>query len=325
MNVAIIGSGNMGRVHAHMAANCGLRIVACGDTRLKNARALAAEYDAKAAVDCLALIRRDDVDIVVVTTPTPSHTDYVIAAARAGKHIFCEKPFGRTVQQCKAAMAEAKKAKVKLFIAHVVRYFQEFEALRAHIEAGKAGHVGFIKTYRGGAYPHGEGDWFGDFSQSGGVTFDCIIHDFDWLRYLLGEPASVFSQNLKTMTSQFMDYALATFTFRNGAITHTVGTWAHPAGFRVKVEVCGDGGMLTFDSAEAPFALMMRESGGGRPGVLLPGSPVTVSPYQLEWQDFIGWLEGKWEPRVTPEDGLAAVRMAAAALESADQGKPVRL
>jgi predicted dehydrogenase len=265
------------------------------------------------------------VDIVAVTTPTPSHAEYVIAAAEAGKHIFCEKPFTRTVEEGQRAIAAAKKAKgVKLFVAHVVRYFQEFDAMRAQVAAGKVGKPGFVKTYRGGVYPHGEGEWFADYAQSGGVCFDCTIHDFDWLRYTFGEPERVFCQNLRNMASEFMDYALVTFRFKSGLISNTVGTWAHPSGFRVKVEICGDNGMLTFDSADTSVSVMKKEM-PGRPAVIVPGSPVDVSPYQLEWEDFLGWLQGNHEPRVRPEDGLAAVRMAAAALESAETGRPVRL
>lgn len=324
MNVGIIGCGNMGRIHARMAANCGLKVVACTDPVAKNAKALAGEYGAVVARDGAALAARPDVDIVVVTTPTPSHAEYVIEAARNGKDVFCEKPFTRTVEEGKRALAAAKKAGVKLFVAHVVRYFQEFEAMREQIAAGKVGKPGFVKTYRGGVYPHGQDDWFGDYAQSGGVTFDCIIHDFDWLRYVFGDVERVFCQNLRDRTSRFMDYSLVTFRFKNGLISNTVGTWAHPSGFRVKVEVCGDNGMLTFDSQETPVSVMKRET-PGRPAVIVPGSPVDVSPYQLEWEDFIGWIEGRDEPRVTPEDGLEAVRMAAAALESAERGRPVRL
>lgn len=325
MNVGIIGSGNIGRVHARMAANCGLKITVCGDTRRENAESLAKEYGAEATTDCRGLAARDDVDIVCVATPTPSHAEYVIAAAQAGKHIFCEKPFCRTVDECRDAIAAAEKAGIKLFVAHVVRYFQEFEAIRAQVRAGEVGDVGFVRTTRGGQYPRGEGDWFGDYAQSGGVTLDAAIHDYDWLRYMFGEPETVFCQNLKDMTSRFLDYSLATFRFKSGVITHTVGTWAQPSGFRVRVEVVGTKGLIRFDSDEAPIRVNRREKEGSGPGVIVPGSPVTVSPYQLEWEDFIGWVEGKHEPRVTAQDGLEAVRMATAALESAETGKEIRL
>ncbi len=323
MNVGIIGCGGMGTLHAQMAANCGLNIVACADIRKEKAVHLAQQHKAQAIEDCFALVRRAEVDIVAICTPTPCHTPYVCAAAQAGKHVFCEKPFGRTLTQCLEAMEVVERAGVKLFVGHVVRYFQEFEAIKAQIRAGQVGKVGFVKTYRGGIFPKGEGLWFSDYEVSGGVVLDTMIHDFDWIRYAFGDPQRVFCQALRR--PDFIDYAIATFRLKNGMIAHAIGTWAHPAGFRVKVEVCGDKGMITFDSAEAPFETMMRKTEAGAPGMIVPGSPVPVSPYQLEWEDFLAWLEGKREPKVKPEDALWSVRMALAALESADTGKPVRL
>jgi UDP-N-acetylglucosamine 3-dehydrogenase len=325
MNVAIIGCNSMGRLHARMASNCGLRIVACGDARLSTAAALADEHVADASDDCMAVIARPDVDIVGIMTPTPTHAQYVIAAAAAGKHIFCEKPFGRTVQECRQAVAAAKKAKVKLFVAHVVRYFQEYEAIRAQIAAGKIGKPGFVKMYRGGICPAGADGWFRDFARSGGVTLDSMIHDFDWLRYTFGEPERIFCQGVRHTTPEFVDYSMATVRMKSGIIAKVIGTWAHPSGFRVEVEVCGDGGMLQYSSTDPVLSMTKRVSAGGMPGMIVPESPVPISPYQLEWQDFLTWIEGRSGARVTPNDALEAVRMATAALESSETGKPVNL
>ena len=104
-----------------------------------------------------------------------------------------------------------------------------------------------------------------------------------------------------------------------------IGTWAHPAGFQVKVEVCGSAGMLQFDSNISSLSAMKREVKGAGPTMIVPSSAEDVSPYELEWRDFIGWIEGKHEPRVTPEDALRAVEIALAALKSADTGRPVEL
>jgi len=321
MNVAIIGCGGMGTSHAQMASNCGLEVVACGDVIGSKAEALAAKYGAEASDDCMGLVQRDDVDLVAVTTPTPQHAPYVIAAAQAGKHVFCEKPFGRTAAQCEEAFAAVEKSGVKLFVGHVVRYFQEFEAIRGQIDTGQVGKVGFVKMYRGGLFPKGEGMWFHDYEQSGGVTFDSSIHDYDWIRYVFGDPERVFCQALQR--TDHIDYALVTLRMESGILVHVIGTWAHPGGFRVKAEVCGDKGVIMFDSAEAPIECMMREVPGEAPGMIVPGSPVPTSPYQLEWEDFFQWIEGRGEPKVTPDDAVWAVRIAEGALESAKTGRPV--
>lgn len=324
MNVAIIGCGGMGRLHAQMASNCGLRIVICADAVKKAAAGLAEVYQAKAVTNPLVAVNAKEVDIVVITTPTPTHESLVIAAAAAGKHIFCEKPFARSVAECKRAIAAAKKAKVKLFVGHVVRYFQEFEAMKAQIESGAIGEPGWAKLYRGGIFPGDEKSWFRDYAQSGGVTFDCMIHDLDWLRYAFGEPERIYCQTLMRKKPTQLDYSQVTLRMKNGLIATVIGTWAHPAGFRVKVEVCGSGGMLQFDSAEAPVSAQPRECAAG-PNMIVPMSPVAVSPYQLEWEDYLGWLEGRSIPRVTAGDAMCAVAMVEAALKSAAKRQPVAL
>ncbi len=323
MNLGVIGCNTMGLMHCQMAANAGLKVVACGDISRDNARKAARKFGVEAVGDCFALCARDDVDVIAICTPTPTHTDYIKAAAAAGKHIFCEKPLGRTLEKVDGALAAVEKAGVKLYAGHVLRFFQEFEAMKAQVDAGTLGKVGFVKTYRGGIFPGGKLGWFSDWNMSGGVTLDTIVHDMDWVRYVFGDPARIFAQNLKRVFSERIDYALVTMRMKSGVICNIVGTWAHPSGFRVKVDICGDKGMVTFDSSEAPICAQLRQGAGAGPSTIVPGSPVLVSPYQLEWEDFAAWLAGKGEPRVTPEDGRWAVRMALGALESAETGQPV--
>lgn len=324
MNLCIIGCSGMGRIHADAATRAGFRVTVCADKAKAAAKALAKQYGATAVTDGMKAVSRADVDVVLIATPTPTHLVFVEAAAAAGKHIFCEKPFCRTSAQCRKAIAAAKKAKVKLFVGHVVRYFQEFEAMRAQVESGKIGEVGFAKIYRGGIFPGGPKGWFADYAQSGGVTMDCMIHDLDWVRYVFGKPERIFCQALMQSKPIPLDYSQVTMRMKSGLIATFVGTWAHPSGFQVKAELCGSAGMIQFDSHDAPMSSLKREGASG-PSMIIPASPVEESPYQLEWEDFLGWIAGRNKPRVTPEDALQAVRMAEAALQSAASGKPVAL
>lgn len=324
MNVALIGCGGMGRIHAAMAMKAGFTIAACVDAVPESMDALAKDCGGEACDDAAAAIQRADVDVVAITTPTTTHRDLVIAAAKAGKHIFCEKPFCRTTAECREAMAAAETAGVKLFVGHVVRYFQEFEAMRSQIEAGKIGKPGFIRMFRGGIFPGAEGSWFHDYAKSGGATFDMLIHDFDWIRYVFGEPEHVFCQALMRSEPSRLDYSMSTFKMKSGLIANVIGSWAHPSGFRVAVDICGSGGQIQFDSSETPLLVQKRQRAGAGPDMIVPTSPVDVSPYQLEWMDFAAWLDGG-TPRVTAEDATAAVRMAEAALESAKTRAVVRI
>lgn len=323
MRVALLGCGFIGSVHAPMLTKAGFKLAVCADQVSAKAERLAQQYGADTTTDAYEAIERDDVDVVCVATPTPIHKDLVVAAARAGKHILCEKPFTRTVDEAEEAAAEVEKAGVKLFPGHVVRYYQEFETIRKQIATGSVGNPGFIKLYRGGAAPVGEGNWYADYKQSGGVIFDLLIHDFDWVRYVCGSPKHVYANSLQRPDR--MDYSHVTFRMTNSVIAHFIGSWAHPSGFRVKADVVGDGGRIFFDSAEAPVFSERRGQDDTAKGTLLPSSPVDVSPFQLEWEDFAAWLREEKTPRLSMEDAVWAVRMASAALESNRTGEPVLL
>ena len=103
MNLGVIGCNTMGLMHCQMAENAGLKVVACGDISRDNARKAARKFGAEAVGDCVALCNRDDVDVVAVCTPTPTHTEYIqaaagagdLAAAQADDHVF---PMGRALQ-----------------------------------------------------------------------------------------------------------------------------------------------------------------------------------------------------------------------------------
>lgn len=324
MNVAIVGCSGMGRVHADALQRAGLSVAACADKSKEAADALAKTVGARATTDAKAAISDKRVDVVLIATPTPFHLEYVKLAAAAGKAIFCEKPFCRTVPECQEAIAIAKKAGVKLFVGHVVRYFHEFEAMKAQVESGKIGTPGFVKIYRGGIFPGGPKSWFANYAMSGGVTLDCMIHDLDWVRYVFGEPQRIYGKALMRTKPAPLDYSQVTMRMKSGVIATIIGTWAQPSGFQVKAEICGNAGMITYDSHDAPMQEQLREVGSG-PNMIVPGSPVSESPYQREWEDFAAWLKDDRAPRVTPEDGLQAVRMAEAALESSRSGRAIRL
>ena len=114
MNVALIGCSGMGRVHAEMAANCGLNIAICADKSRKAAGELAKKYGAKVMTDGFKAAAAPNIDIVAIATPTTTHLMFIEAAAKACKHIFCEKPFCRTVAECKKAIAADNKERGKL-------------------------------------------------------------------------------------------------------------------------------------------------------------------------------------------------------------------
>lgn len=315
MNVAIIGCGTMGTHHAHAAESAGLRVVACADVVNARAKTLARQFDARPTTQCTAALRDTDIDAVVVATPTPTHVSYVIKAARAGKHIFCETPLTLTVNDCREAVTAIKGNHVKLFAPHPASYAPPFITLSDQAESGKIGRVGFIRLHSGRPCPEGAGNWYRDRRQSGGVAFNDLIHDFDWLRSHFGPVKRVFCQTPPSGKGTRLDSALATLTLKSGTIAQVIGSWAHNQTNRVHVEVCGDAGIAQFNSEDTVFQAEPQSD---------QVDLGTATILRSQWNEFIAWKKGK-KPRVTPEDATAAVRIAAAALESARTGKSVRL
>ena len=325
--VAIVGAGHMAKVHAAAYANMvDAEPVAIMDIREDAANELATAHDAQAFTDFDEMLKTAKPTVVDVCVPTPWHKEYVVKAAEAGKHIVTEKPMARTLDDCQAMIEATEKAGVTFMVAHVLRYFPEFAAAKAQIDAGAVGNPAVVRTTRGGGFPHAWNDWYANFDWSGGVALDLIIHDFDWLRWCFGDAERVFAKGLVDRGIKHLDYALVTIRFKSGVIAHVEGTWAMPAGFSVKFEVAGDKGLLDFhNKAAVPLMIARKETEAKGPGVAIPESPTAQNPYLLELEHFIDCVEKGTKPSITPEDGMKAVQISLAALESIRTGKPVTL
>jgi predicted dehydrogenase len=334
MRVALVGAGGMASVHAgcyHAIENAELAGVL--DIRPEAAEALAGKYGAKAYTDFDTMLAELRPDVVDVCCPTPWHVDYVVRAAELAdelgiKGISTEKPMARTLADCDRMIAACEKAGVPLFVAHVVRFFPEFALAKREVEAGNVGRPASVRTRRGGPMPRAWDDWYADFDRSGGAVLDLIIHDFDWLRWTFGEVERVYARGTGTSQLPSFDYALVTLRFKNGTIGHVEGTWADPGGFKVTVEIAGDGGLLEYNANQptgAPFKAALNVGTGARAGVAVPESPTGNNPYQLELAHFLDCLERGATPSILPQDGKEAVRIALAAIESIQTGEAVTL
>jgi predicted dehydrogenase len=257
------------------------------------------------------------------------HKDLVLKAAKAGKHIICEKPLGRTVEEGREMIAACKKAGVRLLVAHVARFFPEYALAKANLDDNQIGRVATLRFSRGSFRPKKPaGNWFLDEEKSGGILLDLMIHDFDLARWFAGEVESVYARKVTTThPDASIDYALAILKHRNGALSHVAGAWAYPPPtFRTSFEISGDAGMMQFDSdAASPIKSLLKKLEGDTPDVGLPSSPVSESPYTTQIKEFKATLLQNKPVRVSAEDGLAALQIAIAAMESARTGKAVTL
>jgi predicted dehydrogenase len=319
--IGIVGSGGMGGWHASRWRSLPVELAGFYDADGARAQAAAAQHGGTAFASLEDLLA--GCDVVDICTPPADHAATTLAAARAGRHVVCEKPIARTLADGQSMIDACEAAGVRLFIAHVVRFFPEFDRARQVLASGALGELGVVRSVRGGA-PPGHSSWFADFAQSGGVILDVAIHDIDYLRWLCGDVRRVFARGL-SFRGLPVDHALITLRFASGAIGHVEASWAFPPGsFRTAFELAGSQGLLAHDSdAARPLVVQYQPGAGATGGGGPPAPPSPDDPYRRELEHFLAALESGEPFLVTPRDALEALRVALAAIESVRIGQPV--
>ncbi len=327
MRVGIVGAGFMGTTHAAGWAETPAQIAGFIAETNNEAGKLAEKYNAKVYSSLDKML--PEVEVVDICSPTHLHHEMVLKAAAAGKHIICEKPLARTAKQAQEMVAACKGAGVQLLVAHVVRFFPEYALAQSAVAEGQIGRPGVIRLHRGSYRPKKPaGNWFLDEEKSGGILMDLMIHDYDYARWIAGDVESISARRVtEAHPDAPVDYGLVILSHRSGALSHISGAWAYPPPtFRTKLEIAGDRGLIEFASDDtAPIQNLILKSDTDAPDVALPSSPLSESPYTTQIKEFYRALVDGETPRVTATDGLRAVQIAEAAIQSAHSGQPVTI
>lgn len=307
LRVGIVGAGGIAPPHIEGWLTLGADV---GILRRTGADDLAARYGIGIIDDLDALIEWSTV--VDIVSPTPTHLDIARRAFARGRHVVCEKPLAVTTADAVALAEAASDAGVRLFPAHVVRYFEGYRALKEQI--GSVGALLELTFRRTVAAP--DSAWFYSEDAGGGLIRDLMIHDLDQALWLAGPVVEVAAtQDPPAVNGQVMPPVSAhvSLTHANGAVSHLRADWFGPeTAFRSQAEVVGTTGRLEFDT---------EGSAGQREGYLPPASD--IDPYQAQLADFVDAIRTGRDARVTPDDGVAAVRLVDAAYESLRTGRPV--
>ncbi len=328
MKVAIIGAGAMGQIHAAGWKTTDAELTGVVAANRAEADKLAETYGTTVYEDLESVLPR--VDVVDLCIPTDLHCDFTLKAAAAHKHVLCEKPIARHIEDGQKMIAACQKAGVRLFIGMVVRFFPQYRLVHDSLAAGKIGKPAVIRLTRASYRPQKPVDnWFMDFARSGGPILDMLVHDFDYARWLAGDVERVFAR-CSPGTDSIMptgDYAQVLLRFRSGGMAHVEGGWPYPPGlFRTKIEVAGDAGLIEWDSdSTAPVVPHLKAMPGEVAEVGLPLSPLAEDPYTTEVRHFYHALVHNQPFDVQPADALAAVQIALAAIDSARSGRVVNL
>jgi predicted dehydrogenase len=289
MRIGLLGAGSIGARHVAAFREAGAQVAHVASRSRAGADAFATQH-AMTACDGLAQLL-PLVDAVVIATPTDGHAQQARDCLAAGVPVLCEKPLTRHVDEARALLQFAATTGVPLLPLHVVRWFAPYVAMHTRATRGEIGKVETLALARHGQRPTREGgSWFDDAARAGGVMFDLLIHDMDYARWVCGPVRSVRAQLRE------QDVAEIAMLHRNGVVTHIDGSWTAPR-FRTEAHIFGSAGMLDLDVVAEPNA---------------------PDPYVAQARDMLAALTSRQPIRVTAQDGLAAVALAAAALRSAE-------
>jgi myo-inositol 2-dehydrogenase/D-chiro-inositol 1-dehydrogenase len=322
MRVGIVGTGTMGEVHATAWNTIGVELAGCASSTPAQTEGFAKRYNVHGFASYPELL--SNVDIVDICTPTTSHKPLVLAAAKAGKHVICEKPIAITVEDARA-MIDGCRA-VRFFVGMVLRFFPQYRTAKQLVAGGRIGKPAVLRLKRVSYVPQNPEAWYFNEALSGGMVVDLMIHDFDYVRWVAGDVERVFA--LKTHAgSGSAPYVQAVLRLKSGTIALIEGGWAYPPGvFRTAFDLSGTDGLIEWSSDQpSPLITFLPPKVEETASVGLPTSGLADDPFAAELRHAYQCIESGAPFEVTAEDALEALRIGLAVKESISARKPVQL
>jgi myo-inositol 2-dehydrogenase/D-chiro-inositol 1-dehydrogenase len=267
LRFGLIGAGRIGPVHAETLAFRvpQARLAAIADLKQPAAQAVASRCNIPKVVSSGAEIIADPaIDAVAICSPTDTHADLIVAAARAGKHIFCEKPISLSLKEIDRALAAVASAGVKLQVGFNRRFDSNFLRVRQAVESGEIGTPNLFHIVSRDPFPPP----LAYLRPSGGIFLDMMVHDFDMARFLMGdEVEEVFAAGAVMVDPGFagendFDTAVVLLRFRGGAIGTIDNSRKSTFGYDQRVEILGSKGKIASENRyPEPGHRQRRESG----------------------------------------------------------------
>lgn len=330
IRVGIIGAGRIGKIHTdNLLKLPQVEVVAVSDLFAgEELTAWAAERGIDQVVqDSQVLIANPDIDAVFICSSTDTHVPLIKQAAKAGKHIFCEKPVSMDITQTEEALECVRQAGVQLQIGFNRRFDHNFKRVREHVQNGTIGDPHIVKiTSRDPNPPHPD-----YIKVSGGIFMDMMIHDFDMARFVTGsEVEEVYAQGNVLINPVFdehgdVDTAIVTLRFANGALGVIDNSRQAVYGYDQRVEVFGSKGSVAVTNDHPNTAEISTAEGITRDKPLHFFLERYNAAYILETQMFIDSLVNGHALAVAGFDGLQAERIALAAKFSRELQRPVKI
>ena len=330
LNIGIVGAGRIGKVHAqsivyHIPE---AQVVMVTDVVGAAAEALAKQYGIERwSTDYMDIVNAPDIDAVLVCSPTPTHADISIAAMRAGKHVFCEKPVDLTIEKIRETAKVAAETGRKLQIGFNRRFDHNHGKVQRLAADGTLGKVEIVKiTSRDPEPPSPEYA-----ASSGGLYIDMMIHDFDMAMFLAGcDVEEVYATGVSIVDPRIgeagdVDTAIVTLKFVSGALGVIDNSRRAAYGYDQRVEVFGSLGMAAGENDGDSTVKVSTAAGvtGDKPQYFFLER--YMASFIEEMRQFVAAVNNDTEVPVGIHAGLMSVVLAKAAKKSLDEHRPVKI
>lgn len=328
MRIGLLGTGRIGSFHAGvLARHPAVEALLVADIDPARAASVAGRTGARAVATATELFDAG-VDAVVITSATSAHAELIGRAARAGLPAFCEKPVALDLAGTLRALREAERAHSVLQLGFMRRFDAGYGAARAAVREGALGRLHTVRTVTSDPAPPPAAY----LPLSGGLFRDCLIHDFDMVRWVTGrEVVRVYATGSDAGPSMFraagdVDTAAALLTLDDGTLVTATSTRCNGAGYDVRMELAGDRDQIAVGVDDRTPLTSAEPNAPGAPADPWPGFLERFAPaYEAELDAFVRLVRGETANPCDGREALSALRVAEACEVSRRERRPVEL
>lgn len=328
LKFAVAGLGRIGKIHLeNLLQMNNVEVVAVMDPMAESQQYARDKGIANVLSTYEAMLMSTDIDVIVICSPTDTHADYVEIAAKAGKHIFCEKPLDLSLERVVKVLDVVEETGIKLMIGFNRRFDKEFKKVKALVSEGAIGehHLVKITSRDPGAPP------VSYIEKSGGLFLDMTIHDFDIARFIVGkEVDEVYAKGAVLVDPAIgdagdIDTAVITLTYTDGTMAVIDNSREAAYGYDQRVEVFGSKGMVKAENNLHDSHQLFTSQGSRGSLPLHFFLERYAEAYKTEMSDFIQSLENDSVIPANGNDGLQSLKIGLAAIKSLQENRPVKL
>jgi UDP-N-acetylglucosamine 3-dehydrogenase len=311
LGVAVVGTGFWGKNHARVYKElASTELVAICDVNAERAKSIADQFGVKAYTSSARMLKNEEIEAVSVCTWSTSLAKEALKALSAGKHVLVEKPMAANTKQAEKLLETAEKNGLHLTVGFLMRFIPGLRYIREAVESKKIGELVCATAKRVSQWPERIGDV--------GVVKDVAIHDIDVMRYISNEdPIAVYAKTGSMKHRKFEDYAQIMLTYEDGKSAFIESNWLTPYKTRT-LTVTGSDAIMRLDYITQELWIEEPKE------TLQPRYP-WQEPLKLELQHFADCILEKKKSLVTAADGLKALQIAEAALQSSARNRAVKL